>query len=93
MESEWQCSNKICDKRCTAVGNSHYKTFDGLQYDFMGQCSFILVKHNNFQIELENTYCTFEKVQLKFIQRNSKIENLGILGSTKQLSIFMCKIS
>ena len=57
-KSQWKCSNDICPKRCSVVGDPHYTTFDGYKYDFSGQCSYTLVKHVEFQIEAENAQCS-----------------------------------
>lgn len=46
-----------CGARCAAVGDPHYLTFDGKRYDFMGQCSYYLVKTDEFTIEAENVAC------------------------------------
>ena len=45
----------MCGARCSAVGDPHYTTFDGHQFDFMGQCSYTMVKHQDFEIINENT--------------------------------------
>ena len=57
-DSKWQCTNNKCDRRCSAIGDPHYKTFDGHHYDFMGQCSYTLVKHQDFEIQAENAECS-----------------------------------
>ena len=55
--AEWRCSTQVCGRRCSAVGDPHYTTFDGHQYDFMGQCSYTMVKHQDFEIINENHQC------------------------------------
>lgn len=55
---EWICSQALCGSRCSAIGDPHYQTFDGKRYDFMGQCSYVLMKTMNFSIEAENVACS-----------------------------------
>ena len=55
--AEWRCSTQVCGRRCSAVGDPHYTTFDGHQYDFMGQCQYTMVKHQDFEIINENHQC------------------------------------
>lgn len=54
---QWVCTQVNCGARCSAIGDPHYSTFDGKKYDFMGQCSYYLVKNENFSIEAENVAC------------------------------------
>ena len=65
VNSQWQCSNEVCGKRCSAVGDPHYTTFDGQHYSFMGQCSYTLIKHQEFTIEAENIPCSATSSQVK----------------------------
>ncbi|XP_022121224.2 hemocytin [Pieris rapae] len=54
---EWICTQTPCGARCGAVGDPHYTTFDGLRYDFMGHCTYTLLKADNLTIEVENVAC------------------------------------
>lgn len=54
---KWVCTQAKCNARCAAVGDPHYTTFDGKRYDFMGKCSYYLVKGENYTIEGENVAC------------------------------------
>lgn len=53
----WKCSKETCGARCGAIGDPHYLTFDGKHFDFMGKCSYYLLKRDNFSIEAENVAC------------------------------------
>ena len=40
----FQCVTRPCPSMCTAYGDRHYKSFDGLLYDYIGACKVYLVK-------------------------------------------------
>lgn len=57
------CTKIQCPKVCSAVGEPHYKTFDGKKYDFQGSCRYILSedycgnKWGKYRIEIQNVPC------------------------------------
>nr|XP_026489918.1 hemocytin-like [Vanessa tameamea] len=55
---EWTCTQVPCGARCGAVGDPHYTTFDGLRYNFMGHCTYTLMKSQNITIDVENVACS-----------------------------------
>jgi von Willebrand factor len=66
VSSHWECSEEVCGKRCSAVGDPHYTTFDGKQFDFMGQCSYTMIQHPDVEIETENIPCNGAISQVPF---------------------------
>lgn len=54
----WKCTSMTCGARCAAVGDPHYVTFDGKRYDFMGKCSYFLMKTDEISVEAENVACS-----------------------------------
>lgn len=55
---QWTCTSAACGARCGAVGDPHYTTFDGLRYDFMGHCTYTMLKTDNLTIDVENVACS-----------------------------------
>lgn len=54
---QWVCTTLQCDAKCEAIGDPHYMTFDGKHFDFMGKCSYYLLKSDNYSVEAENIAC------------------------------------
>ncbi|XP_021575161.1 otogelin [Carlito syrichta] len=60
QRGSFQCTLHPCAATCTAYGDRHYRTFDGLPFDFVGACKVHLVKSTtdlSFSVIVENVNC------------------------------------
>ncbi|KAM6274442.1 otogelin [Porphyrio hochstetteri] len=60
QRGSFQCTFRPCPSMCTAYGDRHYRTFDGLTFDFVGTCKVYLVKgtaSTGFSVVIENINC------------------------------------
>ncbi|XP_054862830.1 mucin-19-like isoform X1 [Amphiprion ocellaris] len=59
--SDGCCETWKCDCRCEVYGDPHYITFQGLNYDFLDECTYTLVEEqsprHHLTIVVDNFYC------------------------------------
>ncbi|MEJ1287072.1 otogelin [Cricetulus griseus] len=56
----FQCTLHPCASTCTVYGDRHYRTFDGLPFDFVGACKVHLIKSTSelsFSVMVEDVNC------------------------------------
>ncbi|KAM7405723.1 hypothetical protein PAMP_000150 [Pampus punctatissimus] len=72
----FQCVFHPCPSMCTAYGDRHYRTFDGLLFDYVGACKVYLIKSSAdvmLSVSAENVDCFDSGV----ICRKSLLINIG----------------
>ncbi|XP_061886526.1 otogelin isoform X2 [Entelurus aequoreus] len=72
----FQCVFQPCPSMCTTYGDRHYRTFDGLLFDYIGACQVYLVKSSAdviLSVTAENIACFDNGV----ICRKSLLINIG----------------
>ncbi|KAM7424628.1 hypothetical protein PAMA_000809 [Pampus argenteus] len=72
----FQCVFHPCPSMCTAYGDRHYRTFDGLLFDYVGACKVYLIKSSAdvmLSVSAENVDCFDGGV----ICRKSLLINIG----------------
>uniref|UniRef100_A0A8D0G9K2 Otogelin n=1 Tax=Sphenodon punctatus TaxID=8508 RepID=A0A8D0G9K2_SPHPU len=60
QHGSFECTFHPCPSMCTAYGDRHYRTFDGLAFDFIGACKAYLIKSisvTSFSVIIENVNC------------------------------------
>ncbi|KAJ8340067.1 hypothetical protein SKAU_G00347000 [Synaphobranchus kaupii] len=76
QHGSFQCSFQPCPSMCTTYGDRHYRTFDGLLFDYIGACKVYLVKSSvdlPMSVTAENVDCYNSGVTC----RKSLLINIG----------------
>lgn len=82
---EWTCTKNSCSSTCSAWGDSHFHTFDGILFDFEGVCSYTLSQGklpsgDGYTIDLQNRLCGLDGVtcskSIKITLSGSSMESL-----------------
>nr|XP_057933601.1 otogelin-like protein [Doryrhamphus excisus] len=72
----FQCAFRPCPSMCTTYGDRHYRTFDGLLFDYVGACQVYLLKSSAdviLSVTAENVDCFDNGV----VCRKSLLINIG----------------
>ncbi|XP_054587778.2 otogelin [Nothobranchius furzeri] len=72
----FQCVFPPCPSMCTAYGDRHYRTFDGLLFDYVGACKVYLVK-SSADVMLSVTAENIDCFDTGVICRKSLLINIG----------------
>lgn len=87
-KGKWSCTNDGCTGRCEVYGDPHYKTFDGMRYDFMGKASFYLMRSDSgMDIIAENGDCP-RKQRVLFCYFSASFLKFKLLVSPSFLQLF-----
>ncbi|XP_034385700.1 otogelin [Cyclopterus lumpus] len=76
QQGAFHCVFRPCPSTCTAYGDRHYRTFDGLPFDYVGGCRVYLVKSSGdelLSVTAENVDCFHSGVTC----RKSLLINIG----------------
>ncbi|XP_034155631.2 otogelin [Pangasianodon hypophthalmus] len=60
QHGSFQCDFRPCASMCTVYGDRHYRTFDGLLFDYIGDCKVYLLKSSanvTLSVTAENVDC------------------------------------
>uniref|UniRef100_A0A3Q3GMK1 Mucin-5AC-like n=1 Tax=Labrus bergylta TaxID=56723 RepID=A0A3Q3GMK1_9LABR len=57
MNGRWKCTEENCPGTCSVMGGAHISTFDGKDYTFHGDCSYVLTMGSSFTVLVNLERC------------------------------------
>nr|XP_039273324.1 mucin-5AC-like isoform X1 [Styela clava] len=89
----WECTQNQCPRTCKIVGEDHYTTFDGKQFQFSGGCEYVLAQTEfgaeaPLSVWVQNTGCGFFDTEpcKKTISMNIyDVDTIRLMGLNKVL--------
>lgn len=53
----WSCSGSFCQQQCSIYGEGHFKSFDGKEFSFNGECQYIMARNDDITILVDMQPC------------------------------------
>ncbi|XP_030646371.1 mucin-5AC-like [Chanos chanos] len=87
---QWTCEDLKCPGICSVVGGAHISTFDGKEYTFHGDCTYVLAKTNRSALKIDGSIVKCGKVATQTCLTAVKIAlstNMFVIKSSGEVEL------